>query len=171
MPLRKEIHTLPLTAREIAYLEEVSSARSGSVLRARRAAMLLQYSNGVPIPEIARTFRCNARSVEHRINKAILQEVLVARRKDAKGRDLRAITPAMLDWVHWLSCQNPGHYGYSCAMWPASLLAQHVRDHCRDAGHHALAGLRCAELERLMKRHRARSTHTEPLAAANAGHG
>lgn len=171
MEHHNEIHPLPLTERETAYLKEVASNRSGSVLRARRAAMLLKYSKGVPITEIARTFRCTARSAGQWIDKAILQEVVAPRQKDAKGRDLRAITPEMLDWVDGLSCQRPESFGYACAVWPPSLLAQHVRDHCRAAGHHALAGVSSVELETLMGRHRARRKRAEsPPVTSNAGY-
>lgn len=168
MAHHREFHTLPLSPRETAYLEEVSSSRTGSVLRARRAAMLLKYSKGVPITEIARLFRCGVKNAELWIEKAIQQEVLAARQKAAKGRDLRAITPEMMDWVDEVYFQNPRKFGYACVVWPISLLAQHVRDHCREAGHHALAGVRSAELEQLMVKHRARPKHARQMAATSS---
>ena len=163
-----EIPILPLTEQETAYLEEVARSRSESVLRARRAAMLLKYSNGIPISAIARTFRCSAISAEQGIDKAIQQEVVAARKKAGKGRDLRGITATMMDWVHDLACKSPRAFGYACATWPPSLLAQHVRDHCGAAGHHALAGLSCAELEGLMARDGRRSKRTRRLSATGS---
>lgn len=138
--------TLPLSPQELAYLGNLSNCRSGSVLRVRRAAMLLKYAEGVSISKIAKSYRCSTVNVEQNIDKALRQEVFCAREKDYKKHVQCAVTPEMMDWVRALSCQNPRNLGYSCVEWPASLLAQHVRDHCRAAGYHALAGLRCTEL-------------------------
>lgn len=144
--------TLPLTEQENAYLEDLSRSRSGSVLRARRAAMLLKYAHGVPITAIAREFRCSAATVDSNIDMALRQEVFSARAKDLKNRSRRVVTAEMMNWIRNLSCQNPRNLGYSCVEWPASLLAQHIRDHCRAAGYHALAGLRSSEIAALLAR-------------------
>lgn len=151
MPHSLKFSPLPLTAEETRFFEDLSRSRSGSILRVRRAAMLLEYVNGTPISEIGRHFRCDATVVERNIDKALRQEVLSVRKRDGRKRDLRAVTEEMAGWVYELSCQNPRNLGYSCVEWPPSLLAQHVRDHCRAAGHHALAKLSGAEVSRILE--------------------
>ncbi len=143
---------LPLSDEEMEYLDNLSKSRSASVLRARSAAMLLRYADGIGISDIARAYRSSVTDVNRSIDKALRQEIFSAREKSLKKRNTRAITKEMVEWVRDLSYQNPRNLGYSCVEWPVSLLAQHVRDHCRAVGYHALAGLRCVEMGRLLAR-------------------
>jgi len=116
--------------------------------------MLLKYAQGIPISAIARRYRCSAMVAEENIEMALRQEVIAAREKEHKKFDRREVTTEMMDWILDLSCQNPRSLGYKCVEWPPSLLAQHVRDHCRAVGFHALAGVRCNELAGLLARNK-----------------
>lgn len=144
---------LRLTATETAHLKAVCNSRSVSILRARRAAMLLDFCNEVPVCEIARSFRTGCAEVERYLDKAILQEVLTPREKVRQRRVARAITPEAAEWVRDASFQKPGDLGYSFGQWSHPLLAMHVRNHCRAAGHNALAKLSSGEVSRLLARH------------------
>lgn len=154
MPQKNETFTVFLEVQETRHLEVLSTSHSASRMRVRRAAMLLRYVNGVPISDIAQTFRCSALNVEQSIDKALQQEVLSAREKEREKNASRAITLEMVAWVYHVSCQNPGTLGYTFTEWPSSVLAQHVRNSCRAAGYHALAGLRSVELTALLAKHK-----------------
>ena len=65
-------------------------------------------------------------------------------------RRSRTITPEAQEWVQDLSRITPQAFGYSTAVWSMTLLAAHIRSHCRAAGHPSLAGLTYGALSRLL---------------------
>ena len=62
----------------------------------------------------------------------------------------RAITPEAQAWIRQLSEQTPVAFGYRSEAWNLTLLAFHVRSHCRAAGYPALASLTYRSLSNLL---------------------
>jgi len=65
-------------------------------------------------------------------------------------RRRRTITPEAQEWVWGLRDHSPQEFGYAAAAWSVTLLAIHVRSHCRAEGHPSLAGLTYGALSRLL---------------------
>lgn len=146
MALQSIIPILKLTHSETIHLETLSNSRSVSILRARRAAMLLDYCDEVPVCEIARSFRTGCAEVERYIDKALREEVLEPREKIKRKSDAQVFTAEVVAWVCDLARQDPRALGHASAQWSKSLLAEHIRKHCRTMGHHALADLKYRDI-------------------------
>ena len=57
-----------------------------------------------------------------------------------KGRPAK-IPPEARAWVVPLACQKPAELNYPEELWTARLLASHIRQHCKVAGHPSLSKL------------------------------
>lgn len=62
----------------------------------------------------------------------------------------RAITQEALDWIHALDRQVPTAFGYTADRWNITLLASHIRNDCRAAGHPCLSDLTYGLLSRIL---------------------
>jgi hypothetical protein len=63
------------------------------------------------------------------------------------GKD-RRIPDDAIAWVQHCACRKPKELGYAYELWTYSLLQQHVRKHCQDAGHSSLTELSRSRLHR-----------------------
>jgi transposase len=103
--------------------------------------MMLSYATGETISAIARSLQTNRPKVERCIDKALqLGSLTALEDMPRKGRPAR-ITPEARAWVVSLACQKPVDLGYPEELWTARLLASHVREHCKAAGHPSLLKL------------------------------
>ena len=62
----------------------------------------------------------------------------------------RSIPDDAIAWVLHLACQKPKDTGYAHELWTYSLLQDHVRKHCRAAGHPSLTELSRSRLHRIL---------------------
>lgn len=139
MPFVRQKEPLVLTAGEQEKLEEIAHSRTQSVQRVERAKMLLWYAAGEPVSTIAQKLRINRPRVYRCINKALEVGALTALR-DLPGRGMKSkITPEAKTWLLSVACQKPKDLGYAQELWTTRLLAQHIRQHCREARHPSLA--------------------------------
>jgi transposase len=63
---------------------------------------------------------------------------------------VRRIPDDAIAWVQHCACQKPKELGYSYELRTYSLLQEHVRKHCVDAGHSSLAELSRSRLHRIL---------------------
>ena len=141
MPFASQRAALRLEAGMEKQLTEISRSRTEPRQRVERARILLEYARGETVSAIAREMRTNRPKVERCLNKA-LQLGPAAALSDLPGRGRPArLTQEDRAWVVSLACQKPKELGYSYELWTTRLLAQHVREHCRESGHPALQRL------------------------------
>ena len=122
-------------------LWRVSRSRSEPIRRVERARMLLWYAGGETIAEIMRRLDTNRPKVERCVDKALAIGA-VAALDDLPGRGRkREITEEARAWLVSLACRKPKELGYAQELWTMSLLAEHARGHCAEAGHPSLSML------------------------------
>lgn len=141
MPFSRRRARLELTGEVRSKLETIVRARSESAQRIERARMLLCYADGKAVSAIARELQTNRPKVERCIDKGLHLGALAALSDlPRKGRP-RRITAEARAWVVSLACVKPKDLGYPEELWTTRLLSEHVRQHCREAGHASLARL------------------------------
>jgi transposase len=133
-------------------LTRLAASRTEAAQRVERAKMLLAYAAGESVTQIARAHATHRPKVERCIDKALEVGPLTAL-ADLPGRGRKpTITPEARAWVVSLACQKPKDLGYSYELWTTTLLAQHVRDRCVEAGHPSLARLGRGTVSKLLRR-------------------
>ena len=156
MPFQSARASLILPPDDERDLTEISRSRTDSKQAIERARILLSYAKGASVSEIARTQRTNRPRVERTINKA-LQLGALPSLHDLAGRGRkREKTPEAIAWVVSLACQKPKDLGYAAELWTTSHLAEHVRDHCLEAGHPSLQKLARGTVSKILASHELR---------------
>jgi transposase len=141
MPFQRQRPELVLSSQEKERLTILSRSRTEPTGRVKRAKMLLDYAAGESISSIARAMGTNRPRVERCIDKALQLGVMTSLEDLPRSGRTRTITAEARAWLIDLACQKPKDLGYSYEVWTTRLLAKHVREHCRDAGHGTMANL------------------------------
>ena len=153
MPFVSTRAQLSLTGEDEARLRQLSQSRTESVARVQRAQILLRYAQGMTVSAIAAGLDTNRPKVERCISKA-LQLGVGAALQDLPGRGRRArLSEEDKTWVVNLACQKPKDLGYAQELWTTRLLASHVQEHCRAAGHGNLAQLARGTVSKILAAH------------------
>jgi len=115
-----------------------------------RAQILLAYAAGEGVSAIARQRSTNRVRVNDTINRA-LQVGARAALKDLPRRGRPRTIPAEARArVVAIACEKPTAVGYAQELWTMRLLAQHVRQHCVEAGHPSLRNLGRGSVSKLL---------------------
>ena len=139
MPFQRVKQTLVLSIPQQEELERLVRSRTEPIQRVERAKMLLEYAAGVSVSAIARKLGTNRPKVYRCVDKALEVGVLSAL-QDLPGRGKKAqISQPAKTWLLALACQKPKELGYAQELWTTRLLAEHARQHCRQAGHVSLS--------------------------------
>jgi len=141
MPFPKKRASLVLSADERTALEGLRRSRTEPKSRVERAQMLLAYADGETVSAIARKLNTNRPKIERCLDKALQLGVMNSLTDLPRSGRTPRITPEARTWLVALACQKPKELGYSYELWTTSLLAKHVRRHCRRAGHPSLCNL------------------------------
>lgn len=156
MPFQSQRAKLTLLPQTKDRLTALSRSRTEPAQRVERARILLAYEAGQSVSAIAKQLATNRPKVERCIDKALELGALAAL-TDLPGRGKRAtITDADRTWVVSLACQKPKELGYSYELWTTKLLAAHVRGHCREHGHPALAKIARGTISKILSAHKIR---------------
>ena len=151
MPFVSTRAKLSLAREDEGWLRQLSQSRSESVARVQRAQILLRYAQDETVSAIAAALDTNRPKVERCISKA-LQLGVRAALQDLPGRGRRArLSEEDKTWVVNLACQKPKELGYAQELWTTRLLANHVRKHCRPAGHGNLAQLGRGTVSKILR--------------------
>lgn len=127
-----------LSSEERKKLKQISNSRTESAARVNRANILLLYSDGKRIAEIARTMQTNRPLIERVIDKAHAFGNLNALNDLPRSGHPVSITDDAKSWVISIACQKPTDMGYAHETWTYSLLIKHIRKHCQDEGYSCL---------------------------------
>ncbi len=127
-----------LSSEERERLKRISRSRTETAARVKRAKILLLFSEGKRIAEIARTMQTNRPLIERVIDKAHAYGNLQALNDLPRSGHPVSITDDAKSWVISLACQKPTDLGYAHQTWTYSLLIKHIRKHCQDTGYSCL---------------------------------
>ena len=130
--------TLSLTEEVRGKLTTISRSRSEPAARVRRAQILLAYSDGRRITDIARQMATTRPLVERVIDKALAFDPLQALKDLPRPGRTPQVDDEAKSWVLSVACRKPKELGYAHEFWTYSLLAQHIRTHCEAAGYPVL---------------------------------
>lgn len=151
MPFISRRPTLKLNEEEATWLRQLSQSRSESAGRVQRAEILLRYHGGQTVSGIAARLRTNRPRVERCLAKALELGVRGAL-QDLPGRGRRrTLSAEARAWVVALACQKPNELGYAQELWTTRLLAQHIRRHCKAAGHSSLQHLARGTVSKILR--------------------
>jgi len=114
--------------------------------------MILEYSQGVTVSAIARQLSTNRPKVERCIDKALQLGSLTALNDLPRSGKPPEITPEARTWLIHMACQKPKSIGYSFELWTKRLLAKHVRERCKEAGHPSLAHINRGTVSKILKK-------------------
>lgn len=141
---------LMLTPTELEKLDFISRSQTSPHREVIRAKILLKYIERQTITKIAQDLHTNRPMVERTINKAIGYGALTAL-KDLPGRGVKpTITDDAKSWVMSIACQSPKDFGYANEVWTYSLLRQHIRSHCQEAGYGMLSKIDKGVLNKIL---------------------
>jgi len=150
VPRRSTRPKLILTSEERDQLDQLRESKAAPWREVQRAKILWRYHSGETITDISRSLAMTRVSVAKWIAKA-LQMGAAAALKDAYHRPKEpVITEEDKAWVVHLACCKPKDLGYAAEVWSRSLLAKHVREHARQAGHPSLARAAKATVQRIL---------------------
>lgn len=141
MPFQSHRAALELSDEVRVTLESISRSRSEPAHRVERAKMMLSYAAGATISSIARALHTNRPKVERCIDKALQLGPLTALADVPRSGRPAEIPADARAWVVSVACQKPQELGYPEELWTVRLLAEHLRTHCKAAGHPSLAKL------------------------------
>ncbi len=155
MPFTTKRQTLSLTSVEKQKLESLKRSRSGEKREALHAGILLDLAGGMSDGAVARRNGVNRHTVALCVRKFCVRKFLQFGLEAALG-DLprpgkdRRIPDDAIAWVQHCACEKPKGLGYADELWTFSLLQQHVRKHCTEAGHPSLTQLSRSRLHRIL---------------------
>ena len=152
MPFKRTRHELSLAPEIKSTLNQITKSRTEKAGRVDRAKMILAYSRGVTISAIARQLSTNRPKVERCIDKALQLGPLTALNDLPRSGKPPEITPEARTWLINMACQKPKSIGYSFELWTNRLLAKHVREHCKEAGHPSLVRINRGTVSKILKK-------------------
>jgi transposase len=129
---------LILEKKEREYLLKVIKSGYFPATWVRRAKILLLFSEGKKIVEIARQLNITRSVINRCLDKAYAYGVVESLADlPRSGRD-PSITEDAKSWVLSLICQSPKEFGYNTDKWTYRRLIEHIRNNCRYLGHDCL---------------------------------
>jgi transposase len=150
MPFTTKRQGLSLAPDEKQRLESLRRSRSGEKREVLHAGILLDLAGGMSDGAAARR-NCENRHTVALCARKFLQFGLETALGELprRGKD-RRIPDDAIAWVQDCVCRKPKELGYAYELWTYSLLREHVRKHCLDAGHTSLAELSRSRLHRML---------------------
>jgi transposase len=150
MPFTTRRQALILTADEKQLLESLRRSRSGEKRETVHAGILLDLVSGESDGAVARNNGVNRHTVSLCARKFLQFGLEAALGELPRPGKNRQIPDDAIAWVQHCACQKPKELGYSYELWTYSLLQEHVRKHCIEAGHSSLTELSRSRLHRIL---------------------
>jgi len=147
---------LQVSEEEKTKLEELSRSRTVPLRESERAKILLAYVGGQPLSRIAAEVQVSRDTVYKCIDKALAMGVMAGLKDLYHCPKEPTITPEAKAWVIHLACTKPKDLGYAAEVWSRRLLAQHVREQAKEAGHPSLLRAAKATVQRILEEQKLR---------------
>jgi transposase len=152
MPFQRKRSPLKLDEKDVAFLESLSSSRTDTYAKVKRARILIAYARGESISGIARKEQTDRPVVERCVDKALSGGIMVALQDLARSGRPQKISDEDKAWVIHLACGKPTDYGYAAERWTIAQLAKHIRQHAPENGYPALARMGKSGLHKILDR-------------------
>ncbi len=149
MTKRKKLY---LKDKEIEKLNSISNSDILPDSKIKRAKILLLYSRGLRITDIAHLLGTNRPLVERVIDKALILDPLVALEDLPREGRPRQINNDAVRWILSIAKQNPVNFGYSKESWSYALLSNHLQKNCVNHGHECLIKIGKGKLHTILKK-------------------
>lgn len=143
---------LRLSDSEIEELTRLQRSRTEGVSRTERAGILLSYHQGETVSAIAKKLRTNRPKVERTIDRALQIGAIPSLTDLPRQGKPATISADAKAWVLSLACQKPKTLGYASELWTTASLAQHIREHCHEAGHPSLSKLSRGTVSKILSK-------------------
>ncbi len=150
MPFTTKRQAISLAADEKQRLESLRRSRSGEKREVLHAGILLDLASGMSDGNAARSNGVNRHTVALCARKFLQFGLEAALGELPRPGKERRIPDDAIAWVQHCACQKPKELGYAYELWTYSLLQDHVRTHCKEAGHPSLAELSRSRLHRIL---------------------
>lgn len=135
---RKRRKALTISDNDIAILKALSVSRTEPSAKVNRSRILIDYSLGLSIAQIARKYNTNRPLVERTVDKALAFGPLTALNDLPRSGRPADITDDARAWVVSIACEPPKNFGLAAETWTYSALAKYIKGNCIDAGHSSL---------------------------------
>jgi transposase len=152
MPFQRKRPELKIDQEVKDKLEQISKSRTENYNRIERAKMILEYSKGTTVSEIARQLLTNRPKVERCIDKALQLGALTALNDLPRSGKPPEITAEAKAWLVNLACKKPKELGYSFELWTNRLLVKHAREHCKEEGHPSLEKINRGTVSKILNK-------------------
>ena len=149
MAKRKRI-TLSMENQE--KLQQISHSRSEPAGRVRRAKIILMYSGGGKISDIAKEMRTNRPLIDRTIDKALAYDPITALKDLPRPGRSPLITDDDKSFVLAIACSKPTDWDYAHETWTYRLLIKTIREHCKKNGFPKLAKLGTERLHNILSK-------------------
>src|SRR5450432_2894168 len=150
MPFTTKRQRVILTADEKRRLESLRRSRSGEKRETLHAGILLDLASSKSDGAVARINRVNRHTVALCARKFLQFGLEAALGELPRPGKSRRIPDDAIAWVLSCACEKPKELGYAYELWTYSLLQEHVRRHCLEAGHPSLTELSRSRLHRIL---------------------
>ena len=151
MPFTTKRQALSLAADEKQRLESLRRSRSAEKRETLHAGILLDLAGGMSDGAVARNNGVNRHTVALCARKFLQFGMEAALGELPRPGKSRRISDDAIAWVLHCACEKPKKLGYAYELWTYSLLQEHVRKHCVEAGHRSLAELSRSRLHRILR--------------------
>lgn len=129
---------LIITDEDYEKLDAISRSRTESASRVQRAKILLLYSKGTKVTDIARQLNTSRPLVYRVINKALAFGTLQSLTDLKRSGRSRKIDDDAKKWVISVACQKPTELGYAAETWTYTQLVKHIHNHATKSGYQCL---------------------------------
>ena len=152
MPFQRKRAELKIDQEVKDKLKQISKSRTESNNRIERAKIMLEYSKGTTVSEIARQLMTNRPKVERCIDKALQLGALTALADLPRSGKPPEITTEAKAWLVNLACKKPKELGYSFELWTNRLLAEHAQEHCKEEGYPSLEKINRGTVSKILNK-------------------
>jgi transposase len=136
--MKKHTAELIISDQDNDKLDLISRSRTGPASRVQRAKILLMYSKGTAISDIARKLNTSRPLIYRVINKALAFGALQSLTDLKRPGRSRKIDDDAKKWVISVACQKPTEFGYAAETWTYTQLVKHIHDHASESGYQSL---------------------------------
>ena len=141
MAAPRRVIDIAIEATELIELEAIARSRTEWACRVQRAQILLAYRTNSSTYAVGEAIAVTHQTVQRCLDRAVRFGVMAALDDSPRPGREPTITDDARAWVVSLACQKPKEMGYPHELWTTRLLARHVRENARTAGHPCLARL------------------------------
>lgn len=141
MAAPRRVIEISLQATELIELEAIARSRTEWACRVQRARILLAYHADPSSYAVGEAIGVTHQTVQRCLDRAARVGVMAALDDSPRPGKAPEITADAKAWLVSLACQKAKDLGYPHELWTTRLLARHVREHARAAGHSCMANI------------------------------